>query len=615
MINQVNIFTPIEEEGKPWMSWLPLYLSPLLGTREIAVLETPVQMLDGSRACHQKELKTTYFKTTLKVITYIFTLGIFPYLAMIFTIGLRINNKFHYTQGPQPVPLLHPIRLAPASVTPEVRIPIAPHSQGSRGTPLRPNVLPNFREGRVENCPAAPIWGSRIIQVNNDTPELIQWIKNEIGNDANWGLFSDEDRNREIRVPVRHLNEYRLSQKFHNQWACLTQNHWIEILNEIPAEQHATSIIRLQFSSRPPRGFQLDRDDIQNAFAADREIILKQRLAVLVRAWIQEVTPQIRQLELSPEHPFHEMYLTLERENLRERAAPHVQTAFHPGAQQIILEGRASARKTLIGLQDLIRFLPLLKVLSAQKRDVVTEHPDLEERRFSVNYLLDSVLDISKLLTRLIIHNMLGPSGFVQKGAGRSARLVPVRFRELDSDKIVNAADILWNAYVKAKDNNDISAFLHAFYGVCFDARISGLNEYIQKFATHPDFVLNIKKLNTDVGQRVSEYYEKFTNEQCVLFCERQDPKLEYEAFRQKMLGERRGTDQAKVDPQAIEFFRNYASEERFKAWAAQIHRENMTRLGIALLPSITNPSFNGDPEWENAIRVLKEDIYQDFEP
>jgi hypothetical protein len=445
--------------------------------------------------------------------------------------------------------------------------------------PLRPVALPVAVDRIAEPCPVAPL--RRVGKAGDGTPlpALIQFIKNEIAKDGNWefNLSTVE----EINVPVTHRNG-RALEKIRENCDRLTQEHWIQILDEIPRVNRPVPVIPL----RQDYSLGLSEKDIKEGFHPDREVVLKQRLAVLAKVWVDEKTPLYRgrNRDQDGEHPFQAMYKDV----------------------GVHLDGQVE--ETLVAFQELSRFLPLIQAFAAQKKEILIQHPGLEKRTLSVNYLLDSVLSISTKLTGLIIHNQKGPSDF--KKSGRNT-YQEVRIKELNSDKIASGADTLWNAYLKAKANQDLRNFAKedSFYGYCFDARVSSLNNYIKKFANHPDFILRPEKLNEDFATRVGEYYEVFLHEQMAIYCERQEPKRAYEEFKHKIESER-ASETARQDPVNIDFFKNYATEDRFKAWATQVSRANISAWGHPMFPSITDGNL-----WKETLEVLKNDLLVDFEP
>ncbi len=493
-------------------------------------------------------------------------------------------------------PLLFNPKPAPGIQT----IPVVPTVKSLPGAaiPIRPLAPPAATEDKIaQPCPVAPL---RIAgKAGDGTPvkAVIQFIKDEIANDANWG-FNLTTFN-EINVPVVYQN-YLGPRRIQENCDRLTQEDWIKILNEIQHEELPAPVIQLDNSYG---NFELKEGDIKSGFLPDREVVMKQRLAVLAKVWVDAKTPDYmgRARDQSPQHPFHAIY-------------DNIGVKDDDGYSKIRdINDPDQAEQTLLAMQELIRYLPLIKAFAAEKKQIRVQYPGLEERMLNVNYLLDSVLSISIKLTGLVIHNASGPSQFKKLG---SNRYESVFFKELDSDKIATAADTMWNAYLKAEANQDLSTFLKSFDGYCFDARISSLNGYIRKFAVNPDFMLNPEKLKGDHATIVAEYYEVFLHEQMAIYCERQEPRLKYDQFKKK-IEEERASEAAKQDPVNIDFFKNYATQDRFKAWSIQIDKDNRNIFGQSMLPRITQEDFwsHRDVLWEETLKALENVLGLDFEP
>jgi len=94
---QVSTFTPVQ--GRSLAYFPALYLTPIFGGREIAVLTNPVQLAaDGSEGCTPSENKSSCLSTAFKIFTYILSLGIFPLLAILINLTVRACSKFHYIE-------------------------------------------------------------------------------------------------------------------------------------------------------------------------------------------------------------------------------------------------------------------------------------------------------------------------------------------------------------------------------------------------------------------------------------------------------------------------------------------------------------------------------------
>lgn len=455
-----------------------------------------------------------------------------------------------------------------------------------------PVVMPSVPENEEHvECPTAPMVMVRS-ENTSSKEQVIAFIKAEIEQDANWriNLYTQG----EINVPVNHRHEQGFG-LIRKNCDLLTQDDWINILNTIDHTQHPAPVIRIENSWN--NQYSLKESAIKEGLQKDREVILKQRLAYLATVWVEAKYPnQAYRRDMDPSHPFYPLYKALRTNN-------------------------GQGEETLIAFQALIRFLPLIKAFAAEKKEISAENQDLEARKLNVNYLLDSVLTISCHLTGLIIHNIQGPSRFNEAGSNTKST---VYFKELDSDKIANGADTLWNAYLKASANEDMAGFIRAFDGLCFDARMSSLNEYSKKFAQagHPDFTLKTQDLNGDTANKVGEYYRVFLNEQMALYCQKDEPNLEpqdfikkYEEFSRKTLAAR-GTTEAQKDPIHMAFFKDYITVERFKSWSKLIRDDYKDQYGRHTLPAITEPHwYNGeDPTWTKTLETL-ETLAIDFEP
>jgi hypothetical protein len=468
--------------------------------------------------------------------------------------------------------------------------------------PLRPpatDVIVVDEQEQFQECPAAPAPPPKNIthvRYITDKPELIRLIKEGIENNSNWRF--NYDTSREVNIPVIFMEgelgeTNNIIKQIQDNCNNLTQDDWIQLLNEIQSTNRPDPIIPL---SESHYNLNLDESSIKNAFRDDSEVVLKQRLAALAGIWIEHrIGPLaldmygIKQrctalnFDRSHDHPFHAIYHDMENQPI---------------------DGQVEY--TLIAFQELIRFLPLIKEFARQKKKILVQHQGLQERSFDVNYLLDSVLDISQNLTGLIVHNQSGPSHMNETGSTRTKQ---INMKELDSDKIVRGVDTLWNTYLKAKAKKDLPGFGRAFGGYCFDARISSLNTFGAELVgsnSHPDLILNSTELNKGTRERVVEYFRVFLNEQLAIFCHRQEPKLKYSEFK-NAVHTRQGTPSAKLDPQHMDFFTNYATEARFKAWAQLIQKHELDQYGCPLYPSITDKDWrDGKDRWAETLQTLE---------
>ena len=462
----------------------------------------------------------------------------------------------------------------PPEMTPNVG---APAGQGA-GIPLRPTQLP-VGGNKVEQveCPVAPI---RMVgkRGNGNAQQLIQLIKQEIQDDSHW--LNLEIYNSPNYNTKRHLNQIL------DSCDLLTQENWIQMLNEIPHTERPAPIIEptAAYGWDGRDQYNLDEATIKRGFYPDREVVLKLRLAYLALQWVQAKQGGIwypnshheRVRDNSPEHPFCQLYRDIGPKDNRDYN---------------------SGEETILGFQEEARFLPLIRAFAAQKKEILVRHPNLQERRLEVNYLSDLVLLISQGLTGILTYNIAGISKFKNS---RSGDYVTVNFKELNSDKIGNGIDTFWNTYLCAKANNDLKNFVRACGGVCHDARITALNEYARKFADqHPDFILKLTELLYD---REGKYYNLFIYEQIAIYCSLQEPKLKYDDFKDKIMAER-GSEAAKTDPVHIDFFKNYASEARFKAWAIQFDKDNRDQR--VEYPSIVR-SPDGKDIWQETLDALE---------
>jgi hypothetical protein len=95
---KVPLFTPIEG-GNCVISFSTNYLNPIFGEREVAVLQNPLRMDEGSFGCTRKNLESDCSMTAIKVATYFLSLGTVPLLAILTTAIYRYFNDYHYIEA------------------------------------------------------------------------------------------------------------------------------------------------------------------------------------------------------------------------------------------------------------------------------------------------------------------------------------------------------------------------------------------------------------------------------------------------------------------------------------------------------------------------------------
>ncbi len=465
------------------------------------------------------------------------------------------EDAHNYSYNPPPIPVLHnplPPPLANSWSNP------SPSALPKFDIPLTPNVLPgtNCIEAEPTPCPIAPLPNlSDLVLGQKSVADVLREIKQVVKNDQNQGIGGYGNYDPRLEGAQNLIRQHR---------DLLTQEHWIDLLQEIaPSERELISD-------------QLSDGAFNNLLDGIPEVAQKRTLACLATYWVQ--LKKLDSVFVDLNHPFAEIFRSFD--DFRGLGDPlSTQIEFQPEALMETFLQKEDAGTTFtttstqkekvqefLALQELSRFAPLLRAFANEKKNIRVQVPGYEEKGLEVNYLRDAVFKMARQITGFFFYHVSGPLTLKQTGSNRFDRF---RCGELNADKVIRILDLAWNSYAQAKVNGDLKNFYEKLdTNGCFDWRSSSLWNYMQTFSSHPDFTFQPNQFKEKTMEfKVAELHRVFMNEQYAVYCERQEPKLKYEDFKQKI--EYRD-ENAKNDPEVVRFFDQYATLSRFEAWIQQ---------------------------------------------
>lgn len=91
----VSSLTQVQWPGKCWLEWPASYLN--IGDRDVAVVHLPEIEVDGSIEVEKGRETSSFLESTIKVATWILSLGILPLLALVLNAVFRCAYEFHWT--------------------------------------------------------------------------------------------------------------------------------------------------------------------------------------------------------------------------------------------------------------------------------------------------------------------------------------------------------------------------------------------------------------------------------------------------------------------------------------------------------------------------------------